>query len=271
MSQRRRRLLSSVAGTCQSCTMTNTKTTIRRNRKRRPRPLSFGYSPNRRTSTKTTTPVILLSTLQLLTITINNTTHAAIVTWSNGPEDKYFCGYAWDDPDCASRQNCRSGRSEDCEGHLSHGVECFANTDCDTKFGGAAAFIEGRFDDLDLGVPTVYPTEVLEVDFDSLVDGLFTPTSSPVKPGGPTVIPTEVPIGAPPDFVGLSDEPRDHWYCGIGIEDASSKCMTHCPQMFGCPMGEICYFGTRCDARTHMPTPPPTRRPTGSPTTVQVC
>jgi len=31
-------------------------------------------------------------------------------------------------------------------------------------------------------------------------------------------------------------------------------------------MGYICYFGTQCDARTHMPTPPPTRRPTKHPT-----
>jgi len=30
-------------------------------------------------------------------------------------------------------------------------------------------------------------------------------------------------------------------------------------------MGNICYFGTQCDSRTHSPTPPPTRRPTTSP------
>jgi len=114
-------------------------------------------------------------------------------------------------------------------------------------------------------VPTMSPTHV--VDFDSLMNGLFVPTSSPVAAGGPTRIPTEFPIGPPPDFDGPSDDATDHWYCGIGIDDANAKCEYHCPTSVECPMGHICYFGTGCDARTHEPTPPPTRRPTQSPTT----
>ena len=37
-----------------------------------------------------------------------------VVTWSGGPEDRYFCGTSYDDASiaCAARQNCRSGRDE---------------------------------------------------------------------------------------------------------------------------------------------------------------
>jgi len=187
-----------------------------------------------------------------------------VVTWNHGPEDHYFCGRSWDDPDddCATRQNCRSGRDEECEGHETHGILCFAETTCDTKYGGAAAFVSGRYDVAES--PSRSPNVV---NFGTLLEGgLFAPSSSPMERGGPTLIPTEFPIESPPDFAGVSDDPKHHWFCGVGFDDANSRCEVHCPTSAECPTGEICYFGTSCDARTHEPTPPPTRRPTVSPT-----
>ncbi|KAL7542692.1 hypothetical protein ACHAXR_012001, partial [Thalassiosira sp. AJA248-18] len=209
--------------------------------------------------------LLLHTTTTLLLQPVAN--NAAVVTWNNGPEDNFFCGHAWDDPNCATRQNCRSGRDSECEGHESHGIQCFANTNCDTKFGGSAAYVPGLVGyKVDKGErPTASPSDL---DFDSLVGGgLFVPTRSPHTPGDPTHIPTEFPIGAPPDFVGSSDDPTDHMYCGVGIDDASFRCATHCPNANECPLGEICYYRTSCDHRTHAPTPPPTRGPTLAPTT----
>ena len=41
---------------------------------------------------------------------------AYVITWNNGPEDEYFCGFTFDDPlDCSKRQNCRTGEDEECE------------------------------------------------------------------------------------------------------------------------------------------------------------
>ena len=195
-------------------------------------------------------------------------TNAAVVTWTNGPEDNFFCGYSWDDPpDCSRRQNCRSGRDDECEGYETHGVQCFANTECDTKMGGAAAWEPGMISKME---PTATPSGIGQVNFDDLLaDGLFTPTSSPHTPGSPTQIPTELPIAPPPDFIHASENRRDHNFCGVGFTDANDRCQIHCPNSNECATGEICYFDTKCDARTHVPTPPPTRRPTTSPTTAR--
>lgn len=126
--RRRQSSSSSIMGTCHSCTAHHTtKSTVRRKRHRR--------------QSSTTTPYyyysssslfLLFHTTTLLLQPVAN--NAAVVTWNNGPEDNFFCGHAWDDPNCATRQNCRSGRDSECEGHESHGIQCFANTNCDTKF-----------------------------------------------------------------------------------------------------------------------------------------
>lgn len=241
---------------------------LRRRRHRRRRPAAL--------TSRAATPFLLLVALRLAAIRRDDhcSTHrttpfvpivveAGVVTWSNGPEDKFFCGLVWDEPDCAARQNCRSGRDDECEGSDTHGIKCFAETNCDTKFGGAAAWVSGQYD-VEM-IPTSPPETI---DFDTLLEeGLFAPTRAPHTPGTPTHIPTEFPIGPPPDFEDTSDDPSDHWYCGFGIDDASKRCATHCPNTNECPVGEVCYFRTACDARTHAPTPPPTRRPTQSPTT----
>ena len=60
-----------------------------------------------------------------------------------GPEDRYFCGLKWDDPGCQSRQHCPTGRNEECEG-FADGVKCFANTNCDTRYGDGDYFVPGQ-------------------------------------------------------------------------------------------------------------------------------
>ena len=99
--------------------------------------------------------------------------------------------------------------------------------------------------------PTLWPT--------------YTPPSrSPVS--GPTKIPTEMPIPPPEPLDYPSDDLTDHWFCGGSIYEANTECSLHCPTAMECPIDQICFFGTKCDARTHLPTPPPSRRPTRPPT-----
>lgn len=91
-------------------------------------------------------------------------------------------------------------------------------------------------------------------------------TGAPIT-SSPTMIPTDVIILPPDPLPYPSDDPTDHWFCGVSLDDADVQCQQHCPTAAECPMGEICFFGTKCDARTHSPTPPPTRGPTDEPTT----
>mmetsp|Transcript_19176 Transcript_19176/g.34598 ORF Transcript_19176/g.34598 Transcript_19176/m.34598 type:complete len:287 (-) Transcript_19176:944-1804(-) len=150
--------------------------------------------------------------------------------WTNGPEDRFFCGYKWDDADCQKRQHCPTGRSEECTG-FENGVKCFANTDCDTRFGDGDWFT---------GEP---------------------PNQSPGVGGGGTDRPT---------YEGRSEDVTDYYWCGVGMDDARKKCGIwdhHCPggTSAECPAGNICYHDVyECDARNlRPPTPSPT---TDSPT-----
>ena len=166
-----------------------------------------------------------------------------VITWNNGPEDNYFCGTTYDDPstDCSLRQNCRSGRDDECDGYADNlGVKCFADTPCDSKKGGGAAFVPHSTTSV-LGVPTLGPATTTANNASS-----FTTTNT--------------------NYEHISDAPSDHWFCGIGFDDAETRCEVHCPNQTGCPIGEICYFGTSCDARTDAPTVRPTRVPTMGPT-----
>lgn len=65
------------------------------------------------------------------------------------------------------------------------------------------------------------------------------------------MIPTEVPIGPPPPLDYPSEDATDHWYCGVGIDDANEKCGQHCPTASECPIGQICYFGTTCELKLY--------------------
>ena len=148
----------------------------------------------------------------------NNLANAAV--WTNGPEDRFFCGFKWDDDDCQSRQHCPSGRSEECEGS-EDGIKCFANTNCDTRYGHGDWFVPGQ-----------------------------APKQSPGGSGRPT-------------FTGKSDDLTDHYWCGVGLDDAREKCGVHCPSGTSaeCPQGNICFHDVfACDARNR---PPPTSYPTG--------
>jgi len=244
--------------------------------------------------------------------------------WTNGPEDRFFCGYKWDDKDCRSRQHCPSGMSSECE-FEDLGMKCFANTQCDTRFGHGDWFVSGKapnqapggggggssrptytgksdnpidhywcgvgLEDANSkcgvpcpgGVSSECPQgnacyhDVYDCDARNLPPPTPTPTSlppsgSPVIKDAPTKYPTDMPIEPPPPL-GTSEDSTDHWFCGVGLDNANSICRVHCPTAKECPVGQICYFGTQCDARTHAPTPPPSRRPTTpapslSPTTI---
>ena len=129
-----------------------------------------------------------------------------------------FCGASWAEAStsCESRQNCPSGQNDEC---LIPGQQCWALTECDTRYGHGQQFADKH--------------DVVCVDLN--------------RP---------------------SSDPRDHYFCGKGYEDAASKCSTNCPSgsLNDCPDGEICFFYTPCDARmmTMAPQPP---SPTVSPTT----
>mmetsp|Transcript_47574 Transcript_47574/g.101088 ORF Transcript_47574/g.101088 Transcript_47574/m.101088 type:complete len:1167 (+) Transcript_47574:165-3665(+) len=152
--------------------------------------------------------------------------------WTNGPEDRFFCGYKWDDPDCRSRQHCPSGESEECEGHEELGLKCFANTNCDTRFGDGDWFVSGEPPKQSPG-GTERPTYSGRSDDDT-------------------------------DYywcgVGMDDARNK---CG--------KFENHCPggASSECPPGNICYHNIySCDARNLAP---PTASPiTNSPTSAPI-
>jgi len=172
----------------------------------------------------------MLYFLLLISFTI-----AGEVTITNTDSDTYFCGYKWDDPGCKARQHCPSGRNELCEG-FADGVKCFANTNCDTKFGDGVDFVSG--------IP-------------------------PPPPPPPGTAPATVPRTPRPTYTGKSDDPTDHYWCGVGLDDARNKCIQHCPggTSAECPQGHICYWEVMtCDARNIPPeTLPPAPGETDSP------
>lgn len=146
-----------------------------------------------------------------------------------------FCGASWAEASssCETRQNCPSGQNDEC---IIPGQQCWAFTECDTRYGHGEQFTEMH------GVT-----------------------------GGANLEATGVGAEASGGYVDLSkpsNDPKDHYFCGKGYEDAISQCLTNCPSgsLNDCPDGEICFFNTPCDARmlTIAPQPP---SPTVSPTT----
>ena len=161
------------------------------------------YKRRRRTTTTNTT----MNKSSFLYLLLSSSTKIILPTqsaiWINGPEDRFFCGYKWDDDNCQSRQHCPTGQSEECEGNDEDGIKCFANTNCDTRHG----------------------------DGDWFVSGETVPKQSPT--GG----------SSKPTYTGKSPLKTDHYWCGVGLDDAKSKCGVHCPKGTSgeCPQGEICY------------------------------
>jgi hypothetical protein len=146
-----------------------------------------------------------------------------------------FCGSSWADAStsCESRQNCPSGQSDEC---IMPGHQCWAFTECDTRFGHGEEF-----------------SEMHDV---TGAENLMATGEGAVASGG---------------FVDLSKpsyNKTDHYFCGVSYDDAISRCASHCASgsLNDCPTGEICFFDTPCDARmmTKGPSPP---SPTFSPTT----
>ncbi len=146
-----------------------------------------------------------------------------------------FCGISWAEAStsCPSRQNCPSGQSDEC---ITPGHECWAFTECDTRNGeDGALFSEAH------GVTGA--ENLAAVGVGAVASGGFVDLDKP------------------------SYDETDHYFCGVGYEDAVSRCESHCPSgnLNDCPPGEICFTKTPCDARmlTKGPQPPsPTMEPT---------
>jgi len=70
------------------------------------------------------------------------------------------------------------------------------------------------------------------------------PTASPGSPSrapipkGPTQIPTDMPIEPPDPLPFPSTNPKDHMFCGVGLDDANTRCEIPCPTAKECPSGE---------------------------------
>ena len=185
------------------------------------------YSYNRTPPTINTMRIPKLLLLQFLSASTSYLVHSAV--WTNGPEDSFFCGFKWDDKDCQKRQHCPSGDSEECEGN-EDGIKCFANTNCDTRFGDGDWFVSGK-----------------------------PPKQSPGGSNRPTYTGKSENI-TDHYFCGVSlDDARNQcdfeYWCPSG---ASADC----------PQGNICFLGVfACDGRNlYPPTPyPSTEQPTGGP------
>jgi len=158
---------------------------------------------------------------------------------TNRPGSTYgtnmFCGQTWAEAStsCETRQNCPSGQSSEC---IMPGHECWAFTECDTRYGHGEQFSKFH---------NVVGGSNLEAS------GIGASTS-----------------GGYVDLTTTSVDKTDHYFCGKSYDDAISKCASHCPtgNLNDCPSGEICFFNTPCDARmmTRAPSPP---SPSFSPTT----
>eukprot|EP00804_Cyclotella_cryptica_P010703 CCRYP_005498-RC/>CCRYP_005498-RC protein AED:0.05 eAED:0.05 QI:373/0.81/0.91/1/0.54/0.58/12/4229/1098 len=178
----------------------------------------------------TISPIILLLAVVSFSLFLSTAQDSATPAWTGGPEDTFFCGYKWDDPDCLTRQHCPSGQNEECE-LFADGQKCFANSPCDTRYGDGSGFVPGQ---------------AVATSNSSVSSPMATP-STPVTPR--------------PTFTGVSDDPTDHRWCGVGLDEAKT-CVQHCPsgETSECPQGMICFPDiTECDARN---IPPDTLRPT---------
>lgn len=51
----------------------------------------------------------------------------------------------------------------------------------------------------------------------------------PPPPPPPGTAPATVPRTPRPTYTGKSDDPTDHYWCGVGLDDARNKCIQHCP------------------------------------------
>ena len=146
-----------------------------------------------------------------------------------------FCGSSWAEAStsCESRQNCPSGQNDEC---VLPGQDCWAFTECDTRYGHGEQFSEMH------GVQGASNLQASGVGAEA--SGGYVDLSRP------------------------SVDRSDHYFCGAGYDDAITRCSSHCPSgsLNDCPAGEICFFNTPCDARmmTGSPQPP---SPTQSPTT----
>ena len=149
----------------------------------------------------TISPIILLLTVVSFSLFLTAAQNSTTRTWTGGPEDTFFCGYKWDDPDCLTRQHCPSGRNEECE-LFADGQKCFANSPCDTRYGDGSGFVPGQ------AVTTS--------------NSSISPMASPASSGTPR-----------PAYTGVSDDPTDHRWCGVGLDEAMT-CLQHCPS------GETC-------------------------------
>ena len=116
------------------------------------------------------------------------------------------------------------------------GHECWAFTECDTRYGHGEQFSEFHN-----------------------VDGASNLQASGVGAQA---------SGGYVDLNKPSPDKTDHYFCGRGYDDAISKCATHCPSgsLNDCPAGEICFFNTPCDARM-LTVAPAAPSPSWSPTT----
>jgi hypothetical protein len=168
---------------------------------------------------------------------------------SDNVTDHYWCGIGVDDAinkckSMTSENHCPGGTSSECpDGHI-----CFHDIySCDAR-----------------NIPTPDPPSASPMSNSPTFEEGTTGTPITMSP---TMIPTDVIILPPDPLPYPSDDATDHWFCGISLEDANDQCQQHCPTAAECPMGQICFFGTECDARTHSPSPPPTRGPTEEPTT----
>jgi hypothetical protein len=86
-----------------------------------------------------------------------------------------------------------------------------------------------------------------------VADASIMPTDMPIGPPDPLPYPSEDPTGIFSMILNLAYESvsicsashrslrlsrLDHWFCGIGFDDANAKCEVHCPTAKECPLGQ---------------------------------
>jgi len=141
---------------------------------------------------------------------------------------------------CATRQNCRSGRDDECQPYVDrdgdhHAQACYADTACDSMNGGGKSYI--WLTDYALGTTNT------------------TTTTTTTTTAAPTPSPALL----------FSNDPADHKYCGFTWADANARCSVNCRTRLECGIiGQVCFDTTACDARS--PSPSVSGSPTNAPT-----
>lgn len=196
----------------------------------------------------------------------------------------FFCGSTWADASADCKSWCPTGNDDDC----SFGQSCFGGTTCiyeppptgvptpnpteptmapspppqyygELLSPGASnhMFCGGAVDPLGLGdccVETHCPNGDIDCDPPGRCwnrDRCDIRNYLSWEEGGYVDRPSHETLAVAMNLTYPSDDPTDHYFCGITLDETNRGCSRPCPDKttINCAHGELCFEGTECDYR----------------------